>query len=67
MASCFDMLVHCHRDHNGHRSVSEILAIGNRVENRIIETYLLFARRDGQLIPVPAEVPSAQKFLRAGY
>lgn len=67
VASCFDMVVHCHRDPNGHRKVSEILAVGNRVENGIIETYPLFGQQDAQLVPVAAEVPAVEKFLRAGY
>lgn len=67
VASCFDMVVHCHRNNNGHRFVAEILAVGNRVENGIIETYPLFRHVDGELVPVAAEVPSPEKFLRSGY
>lgn len=67
VASCFDVVVHCHRDPNGHRYVSEVLAVGNRVENGIIETYPVFSQRDSQLVPVAAEVPAPEKFLRAGY
>lgn len=67
VASCFDMVVHCHRNNNGHRFVAEILAVGNRVENGIIETYPLFRHIDGELVPVAAEVPSPDKFLRSGY
>ena len=67
VASCFDMVVHCHRNNNGHRFVSEILAVGDRVENGIIETYPLFRHVDGELVPVAAEVPSPDKFLRSGY
>ncbi|WP_438612721.1 hypothetical protein [Kocuria sabuli] len=67
VASCFDLVVHCHRDAGGHRRVSEILAIGNRVENGVIETYPVFAEDDGGLRAVAAEAPAAWKFERAGH
>src|SRR5688500_8552407 len=67
VASCFDLVVHCHRDRHGRRRVSEILAIGNRVENGVIETYPVFAETDGALLAVAAEAPAAWKFERAGH
>ncbi|MEV8156617.1 CpaF family protein [Kocuria salsicia] len=67
VASCFDMVVHCHRAPDGHRYVAEILGIGNRVENGVIETYPVFQLRDGTLRAVASEVPAAHKFVRAGY
>lgn len=68
VASCFDLVVHCSRDLRGRRRVSEIVALGNRVENGVIETSTLF-RRDsaGELRCLAAEVPAADKFLRAGF
>ncbi|MDO4256029.1 MAG: ATPase, T2SS/T4P/T4SS family [Kocuria sp.] len=67
VASCFDMVVHCHRAPDGHRCVAEILGVGNRVENGVIETYPVFQLRDGILRAVASEVPAAHKFVRAGY
>ena len=67
VASCFDVVVHCDRNLRGKRQVREILAVGNRVENGVIETSTLFRREDDQLVCVASEVPSPEKFLRAGY
>jgi len=67
VASCFDLVVHCHRAPSGHRYVAEILGIGNRVENGVIETYPIFRLQDGALRAVASELPSAHKFTRAGY
>ena len=67
VASCFDVVVHCDRNLRGKRQVREILAVGNRVENGVIETSTLFRREGDQLVCVASEVPSPEKFLRAGY
>ena len=67
VASCFDLVVHCHRDAAGRRSVREVLAVGNRVENGVIETYPVFAHDGDGLRPVAAEAPSAWRFERAGH
>ncbi|MBK4120471.1 CpaF family protein [Kocuria rhizophila] len=67
VASCFDLVVHCHRDPTGHRHVAEILGIGNRVENGVIETYPIFRRQNGVLRAVASEVPSPERFERAGH
>lgn len=66
VAACFDLVVHCRRRPDGHREVEEILAVGTRVENGIIETSPLFHRVDGDLIAVGAEVPAPEKFALAG-
>ncbi len=67
VASCFDLVVHCQRDGRGQRQVQEIIALGSRVENGLIETSTVFARRGQHLLCQAAEVPAAEKFLRAGY
>lgn len=67
VASCFDLVVHCTRDMRGRRSVAEIIALGNRVENGIIETTSLFKRNGGELECIAAEVPCPDKFLRNGF
>ncbi|WP_144999921.1 CpaF family protein [Kocuria rhizophila] len=67
VASCFDLVVHCERDATGHRRVAEVLAVGNRVENGVIETYPVFRLENGVLRAVASEVPSSEKFVCAGY
>lgn len=47
VASCLDLVIHCVRTPQGHRYVSEILAVGGRVESGTIETTMLFLH-DGQ-------------------
>lgn len=66
VAACFDLVVHCRRRPDGHREVEEVLALGTRVENGVIETYPVFRRVDGDLLAVAGEVPAAQKFALAG-
>lgn len=67
VASCFDLVVHCNRDRQGRRRVQEIVAIGQRVENGVIETSKVFEVRDNQLVCLASELPSAHKFVQAGY
>ncbi|MCC3296793.1 CpaF family protein [Arthrobacter caoxuetaonis] len=66
VASCIDLVIHCVRTPSGRREVSEILALGRRVENGIIESSLVFQREEGRLVPSPSSLPSPEKFLRAG-
>ena len=67
VASCIDLVVHCSRHANGRRQVTEILSLGRRVENGIIESSMVFAIADGQLQPRANSMPAAEKFARAGY
>ncbi|KQN95485.1 CpaF family protein [Arthrobacter sp. Leaf69] len=67
VASCIDLVVHCARQANGRREVTEILSLGRRVENGIIESSMVFALADGQLQPKANSMPSAEKFARSGY
>lgn len=67
VASCFDLVIHGHRDKRGRRRVQEIVALGNRVENNVIETSTIFAMQDGVLTCLASELPAAHKFERAGY
>ena len=66
VASCFDVVVHCMRTPDGHRQVAEIVGIGNRVENGVIETSSLFRRIGGDLVCTASEVPSRHKFEARG-
>ena len=67
VASCIDLVVHCSRHANGRRQVTEILSLGRRVENGIIESSMVFAMLDGQLQPKANSMPAAEKFARSGY
>jgi len=66
VASCFDLVVHCTRSHDGHRYVSEILAVGNRVEGGIIESTSVFRLVDGELTLNHAGLMEHPKFAAAG-
>lgn len=67
VASCIDLVVHCSRHANGRRQVTEILSLGRRVENGIIESSMVFAVTDGQLRARANSMPAAEKFARSGY
>lgn len=67
VASCIDLVVHCTRAPNGQREVNEIVSLGNRVENGIIESSSVFQKTDGILAPNLSTMPAQEKFSRAGY
>ncbi|APX03365.1 MULTISPECIES: CpaF family protein [Arthrobacter] len=67
VASCIDLVVHCTRLANGRRQVTEILSLGRRVENGIIESSMIFSTVDGLLEPTANTMPAEHKFARAGY
>ena len=54
VAACIDLVVHCDRTPSGRRHVAEILALGRRVENGVIETSSVFGRRNGELALMPS-------------
>ncbi|MBT2513895.1 CpaF family protein [Arthrobacter sp. ISL-30] len=67
VASCIDLVVHCSRLSNGRRQVTEILALGRRVENGIIESSMVFGLQDDVLQPMANSMPAVEKFSRAGF
>ncbi len=67
VASCIDLVVHCGRHPNGKRQVTEVLSLGRRVENGIIESSGVFGLMDGRLQPRANSMPAAEKFARAGF
>lgn len=67
VAACIDLVVHCVRHPNGRRSVSQILSLGRRVENGVIESGLVFDTVDGRLTAQPSAMPSPERFAAAGY
>lgn len=66
VASCFDLVVHCTRDSQGVRRVAEILSVGNRIEDGIIETAPIFHMKQGRLEANFTGLPEHPKFLDAG-
>lgn len=67
VASCIDLVVHCNRLASGRRQVTEILSLGRRVENGIIESSMVFSMIGGQLEQTANTMPAEEKFARAGY
>ncbi len=67
VAACIDLVVHCVRAPDGKRSVGEILALGRRVENGIIESGLVFNTVGGVLTASETAMPAPEKFAAAGY
>ncbi|WP_445153921.1 CpaF family protein [Arthrobacter sp. Hor0625] len=67
VASCIDLVVHCSRLTGGRRQVTEILSLGRRVENGIIESSTVFELRAGTLEAQANSMPAAEKFARAGF
>ncbi|MHA7305436.1 CpaF family protein [Arthrobacter sp. TMN-49] len=67
VAACIDLVVHCVRAPNGKRSVGQILALGRRVENGIIESGLVFSTVNGILSASETAMPAPEKFAAAGY
>lgn len=67
VASCIDLVVHCSRQPGGRRQVTEILSLGRRVENGIIESSMVFDLLDGKLQPKANSMPAAEKFARSGF
>ncbi len=67
VASCFDLVVHCDRDTRGRRRVQEVVSLGNRVENGVIETTTIFRREGDRLVCCASEAPASEKFRQAGF
>ncbi|MHA7281703.1 CpaF family protein [Arthrobacter sp. TMS2-4] len=66
VASCIDLVVHCARLPGGQRRVTEIMALGRRVENGVIESSPVFRRIDGSLELTATGMPAEEKFAAAG-
>jgi pilus assembly protein CpaF len=66
VASCLDLVVHCARAGNGQRQVTEIMAVGARVENGVIESSPIFRRLEGALGVCATAMPAEEKFAAAG-
>ena len=66
VASCFDLVVHCARNPNGRRQVTEILSVGSRVEAGLIETAPVFRMIDHQLVFNPTGLMAHPKYAHAG-
>ncbi|MFJ4207197.1 CpaF family protein [Paenarthrobacter sp. NPDC089675] len=67
VASCIDLVIHCSRNSTGRRQVTEILSLGRRVENGVIESSPVFQMHEGQLQPKGHALPAVGKFAKAGF
>ncbi|MBE0008657.1 MULTISPECIES: CpaF family protein [unclassified Arthrobacter] len=67
VASCIDLVVHCERVRDGRRWITEILCLGRRVENGIIESSSVFRRVEGDLVVTASAMPAEEKFASAGF
>ena len=67
VAACIDLVVHCVRLPDGRRRIGEILSLGRRVENGIIESSMVFETVAGRLSVSATAMPSPEKFAAAGY
>jgi pilus assembly protein CpaF len=65
VASSVDLVVHLAFEGDGARRVREVVAVTGRVENGIIESEPVFARRDGQLVR-GSGMPRRETFETAG-
>ena len=66
VASCLDLVVHCARAGDGQRQVTEIMAVGARVESGVIESSPVFRRLEGELRICATAMPAQEKFAAAG-
>lgn len=66
VASSIDLVVHCARTPTGARQVTEIMALGRRVENGVIESSAVFGRGQGELRLQATSMPAEAKFSAAG-
>jgi pilus assembly protein CpaF len=67
VASCIDLVVHCARTRGGRREVTEIMALGRRVENGVIESSTVFRVVDGVLAATGTAMPVEAKLAAAGF
>ncbi len=66
VASCLDLVAHCARAGDGQRQVTEIMAVGARVESGVIESSPVFRRLEGALRVCATAMPAEEKFAAAG-
>lgn len=67
VAACVDLVVHLGFGADGERRVREIVAVGGRIEDQIIETETLFHSLDGDLVRAEGQLPHPERFEQAGY
>lgn len=67
VASCIDLVVHCAKAPGGRREVTEIVALGRRVENGVIESSAVFRKVDGILGVTATATPVEEKLTSVGF
>lgn len=67
VASSIDLVVHLDMLADGRRRVREIVGLGGRVEDEVIEISELFVLRGERLVRGDGHPPHAERFARAGH
>lgn len=67
VASSIDLVVHLDMLADGRRRVREIVGLGGRVEDEVIEISELFSLRGDRLVRGDGHPPHAERFVRAGH
>jgi len=66
VASSIDLVVHLARDHEGRRTVREIVALPGRAEEGVVEVSDIFTHRGGALVRATGFPPHAERFEAVG-
>lgn len=67
VAAAFDLVVHLDLHADGHRQVTEIVALSGRVEGGVVELSPLYSRSGGELQRSDGFPPHPERFDRAGF
>jgi pilus assembly protein CpaF len=66
VAAAMDLVVQLSLGPDGTRRVDEVVAVSGRVEADVIETEVVFVRRDGALVRGGGRPPHSERFARVG-
>ncbi len=66
VAGCIDLVVHVVTDSDGHRHVSEIVAVPGRVEGDVVVLEPVFVRRSARLVRADGFPPHVERFAAVG-
>ena len=66
VAAAVDLVIQLSLGPDGVRRVDEVVAVSGRVEADVIETEVVFVRRDGELIRAGGRPPHSERFARVG-
>ena len=66
VAAAVDLVIQLSLGPDGIRRVDEVVAVSGRVEADVIETEVVFVRRDGELVRGGGRPPHSERFARVG-